>query len=155
MQCSRYSWKIFWVFFCGIGFHYYSKYWQPQLDHELYCQHELYNAFDFFAIKICIKTGVTVGHLPMKISRATKFLLDRGGTAFIKLYSTDIVFPLVQGGLEIPCRVEIQMPPPLKNRGIIDLYKSKIDLSYDSRERLCGWIVPFDKRRDREYFCSM
>ena len=71
----------------------------------------------------------------MKISRATKFLLDRGGTAFIKLYSTDIVFPLVQGGLEIPCRVEIQMPPPLKNRGIIDLYKSKIDLSYDSREK--------------------
>ena len=71
----------------------------------------------------------------MKISRATKFLLDRGGTAFIKLYSTDIVFLLVQGGLEIPCRVEIQMPPPLKNRAITDLYKSKIDLSYDSREK--------------------
>ena len=27
------------------------------------------------------------------------------------------------------------MPPPLKNRAITDLYKSKIDLSYDSREK--------------------
>ena len=56
------------------GFHYYRKYWQPQLDDELYCQHELDNPFGFFTIKICTKnTGVTVGHLPMKISRATKF----------------------------------------------------------------------------------
>ena len=27
------------------------------------------------------------------------------------------------------------MPPPLGNRAITDLYKSKIDLSYDSREK--------------------
>ena len=56
------------------GFHYYRKYWQPQLDDELYCQHELDNPFNFFTIKICVKnTGVTVGHLPMEISRAMKF----------------------------------------------------------------------------------
>ena len=52
------------------GFHYDRKYWQLQLDDELYCQHELDNPFDFFAIKICIKnTGATVGHLPMDFSR--------------------------------------------------------------------------------------
>ena len=61
----------------------------------------------------------------MEISRATKFLLDRGVTAFIKL----------EGDLEILCCVEIQMPPTLKNREIIDLYKSMIDLSYDSCEK--------------------
>ena len=72
------------------GFHYYRKYWQPQLDDELYCQHELDNPFNFFTTKICVKnTGVTVGHLPMEISRAMKF----------------------------------------------HLYKSMINLSYDSREK--------------------
>ena len=72
----------------------------------------------------------------MKISRATKFLLDRGATGFIKLYSANYcVSPLVQGGLETPCRVEIQMPPTIKNRKIIDLHKSMIDLSYDSCEK--------------------
>ena len=80
----------------------------------------------------------------METSRATKFLLERGAKAFIKLHSTNYcVSPLVQGGLEIPCRVEIQMPLTLNNREIIDLYKNMIDFSYDSREkRLCGWIVP-------------
>ena len=43
-----------------------------------------------------------------------------------------IVSSLVQEGLETPCHVEIQMPPTLKNREIIDLYKSMIDLSCDS-----------------------
>ena len=58
------------------GFHYYRRYWQPDLEDELYCRHEEDNPFDFFAIKICMKnTGETVGHLPMEISRATKFLL--------------------------------------------------------------------------------
>ena len=119
------------------GFHYHQKYWYPQLDDELYCQHELYSPFHFFAIKVCMKNAdVTVGHLPLEISRAKKFLLDRGATAFIKLYLTNYcVSPLVQGGLEIPCRVEIQMPPTLKNREIIDLYKSMISLSYDSRDK--------------------
>ena len=127
------------------GFHYYRKYWQHQLDDELYCKHEQDKLFDFFAIKVCIKnTGVTFGHLLLETSRATKFLLDRGATAFIKLHSTNYcVSPLVQGGLQIPCRVEIQMPLTLNNREIIDLYKNMIDFSYDSREkRFCGWIVP-------------
>ena len=69
----------------------------------------------------------------MEISRATKFLLDREVTTFIKLHSTNYcVSPLVQGGLEIPCRVEIQMAPTLKNREITDLYKSMIDIFYDT-----------------------
>ena len=50
----------------------------------------------------------------------------------------------MQGGLEIPCRVEIQIPPTLKNRETI---------SYDTREKDCGWIVPFDLFQ--EYPCSM
>ena len=119
------------------GFYYYRKYWQPQLDDELYCQHELENPFDFFALKIYIKnTGVTAGHLPTEISKATKSLLDRGATAFIKLYSTNY------------CHVEIQMPPTLKNREIIDLYNSMIDLSCDSPKNNL-WLDRFFRQAKR------
>ena len=45
------------------------------------------------------------------------------------------VSPPVQRELEIPCRVEIQMPETLKTREIIDLYKIMIDLSCDSHEK--------------------
>ena len=119
------------------GFHCYRRYWQPDLEDELYCRHEEDNPFDFFAIKICMKNKCeTVDHLPMEISRATKFLLDRGASVFVKLTSTNYcVSPLVQGGLEIPCHVEILMTPTLKNKEIIDVYKDMVDLCYDSREK--------------------
>ena len=89
------------------GFHYYRKYWQPQMDDELYCQHELDNPFDFFAINIYIKnTGVTVGHLPKEISRATNFLLERGAAAFIKLQSANYCLSTCTRGIRnsLSCR---------------------------------------------------
>ena len=48
------------------GVHYYKKYWNPV---ESQC-------LDYFAIKTCQKDGKIVGHLPMEISRPTKYLLD-------------------------------------------------------------------------------
>ena len=49
-----------------------------------------------------------VGHLPREISRATKFLLDRGANVTARLSSTHYRrSPLFQqGGLEIPCTVK-------------------------------------------------
>ena len=45
----------------------------------------------------------TVGHLPVEISRTTKFLLDGGAEVIVKLTKTHFRrSPLVQGGLEIP-----------------------------------------------------
>ena len=79
---------------------------------------------------------MTVGHLPMEISRPTKFLLDRAATIFVELTSTNYcVSPLVQGGLEIPCIVRILMAPTVKNRQIVDIYKDMVDLHYDTREK--------------------
>ena len=52
-----------------------------------------------------MKTGSrrTVGHLPVEISRKTKFLLDGGAEDIVKLTKTHFRrSPLVQGGLEIP-----------------------------------------------------
>ena len=45
-----------------------------------------------------------VGHLPMEISRTTKFLIDRGATVTAELTSDHYRrSPLIQGGIEIPC----------------------------------------------------
>ena len=47
------------------------------MGEELNCDHKYGNAFDCFLIKT-EKDGLIVGHLPREITRATKFLLDRG-----------------------------------------------------------------------------
>ena len=71
----------------------------------------------------------------MENSRATKFLLARGAKVIAVLTSTNYcVSPLVQGGLEIPCRVEISMPPTVKNKKIIEIYKEMVDFLYYERE---------------------
>ena len=52
------------------------------------------------------KDEIPVGHLPMEISRVTKFFIDRGATVTAELtreyYRRS---PLIQGGLEIPCKM--------------------------------------------------
>ena len=85
------------------GYHYYKKYWQPEINQVLYLSHENDNHFDSFAIKMCDAQGNTRGHLPMEISRVTKFILDRGARITTTLRLTNYRrSPLVQGGLEIP-----------------------------------------------------
>ena len=46
------------------------------------------------------------------------------------------VSPLVQGGLEITCRVEIHMPSTVKNRELIEIYEKYVDTLYYQREDL-------------------
>ena len=70
------------------------------------------NLFESLPIKMCDKRGNIVGHLPMEISRITKFLLDRGARIKATLKSTHYRrSPLVQGGLEIPCMAKVLMMP--------------------------------------------
>ena len=98
-------------------------------------------------------TGATVGHLPMENSRASKFLLDRGARVVsILTLTNNCVSPLVQGGLEIPCRVEIYMSPTVKNKQLIDIYRNYVDLPYYEREisnTLGSFIVTEEKTSSR------
>ena len=50
------------------GFHYYRKYWRPNIDEKLIYIHKEENVFDIFAIKTCLEDGRTVGHLPREVS---------------------------------------------------------------------------------------
>ena len=71
----------------------------------------------------------------MENSRAIKFLLDRGARVFATLTSTNYcVSPLVQGGLEIPCRVEIFMSPNAKKNELIVIFRKYVDVLYYERE---------------------
>ena len=59
------------------GFHCMSFNLETFHGEEMNCDHEYGNAFDCFSIKT-EKDVLIVGHLLREISRATKFLLDRG-----------------------------------------------------------------------------
>ena len=77
------------------------------------------------------KDGVIRGYLPREISRVTKFLLDRGARMTAILTSVNYRrSPLVQGGLEIPCRVKITMANTKKCDQILDRYLDLISTLY-------------------------
>ena len=103
------------------GYHYYGSIWFPEKEEQLDCSHDFGNVFYAFAIKTCKPDGTVFGHLPRDISRATKFLLDRGAQMSAILTSTDnLRSPLVQGGLEIACKVIVQLPGTVPNHLLMD-----------------------------------
>ena len=96
-------------FFLAIrGYHYYRNTSNQEELEVLQCSHELENSFDLFDINTCKPEGQIVGNLPMEIARVTKFLLDRGAVIIATLNTTNYRrSPLVQGGLEIACKVTV------------------------------------------------
>ena len=114
------------------GFHVYRASWQPEENEILECYHEQGNIWDIFAIKTCQSNSVIpVGHLPMELSRLTKFLLDRGAVIKAQLTSSNYRrSPLVQGGLEIECKIIIRMLATRKNKDILDRYKKMHNENY-------------------------
>lgn len=107
------------------GYHYYKRFWKPEQNQVLNCYHEKNNAFDRFAIMVCEigKDEIPVGHLPMEISRVTKFFIDRGGSIIAELTSDHYRrSPLIQGGIEIPCKVTAKIPGTVVNLLIMEKY---------------------------------
>ena len=94
---------------------------------------------------------LTVGHLPIEVSRITKFLLDRGAKVYLQLSSNHFRrSPLTQGGLEIPCVVFAQMPATtVRSHLLLDKYLELVkDLYADPKnEKIIGsFIVASDER---------
>ena len=113
------------------GYHVFRKIWEPVIEEELKCAHEVENECDVFSIKTCQGSGKTVGHLPRENSRATKFLLDRGATVNAKLPSEQYrKSPLFQGGLEIACIITVTMPGTVRNHMVIERYKEIVERLY-------------------------
>ena len=79
----------------------YQGIWDADLGEQLPCQREPMNSKDPFAVAV-VKSHVTVGHIPRKISSICSMFLRHGGTINCRVtasrrYSRD----LPQGGLEV------------------------------------------------------
>ena len=87
------------------GYHVYQDVWTPAVGERLQCVREEDNAEDRYAVAVT-RDGVTVGHLPRRISTLCLLFIRRGGVIRCSVtghrrYSRD----LVQGGMEIPCQL--------------------------------------------------
>ena len=83
----------------------YRSIWTPTNGEVLSCDRETGNRHDPFSVKV-IKSATIVGHLPKRISSTCSLFLRMGGSISCEVtgprqYSAD----LIQGGLEIPCRL--------------------------------------------------
>ena len=90
---------------CVRGYHVYWRVWCAVEGETLQCTREQGNSKDCYAVAVK-KDGVIVGHIPIKTSRVTFLFLRRGGSLQSTVtgrrqYSSD----LLQGGLEIPCKL--------------------------------------------------
>ena len=113
------------------GYRYYRHSWDPQDGEVLRCFHELGNIFDVFAIKTVNDKEEIVGHLPREISRVSKFLMDREASMKATLTTTNYRrSPLVQGGLEIACKVTVRLPGTVKNHLLMDIYSELVTALY-------------------------
>ena len=136
------------------GFHNYRKSWLLQPEQTLNCFSEEGNTFDRFAIKLCEKDkNETVCHLPMEISRVTKFLRDRGANLSAKLTSMHYRrSPLVQGGIEFPCVVTVSMPGAVINQLLMERYKQLVEKLYmeTKKEEILGTFLQLENSGEQD-----
>ena len=77
------------------------------------------------------KDEAAVGHLPIEISRVTKFFIDQGGSIITELTSDHYRrSPLIQGGIEIPCKVTAKIPGTVINLLIMEKYIQLVQKLY-------------------------
>ena len=112
------------------GYNYYHRFWKSKPNQNLSCAYEENNPFDLFALKICEDTNI-VGHLPIEISRASNYLMDRGASFTVQLTTTNYRrTPLIQGGLKIAAKVIATMPGTVRNDLLLEKYKEIINDRY-------------------------
>ena len=102
----------------------------------MHCIHERNNDHDRYAIAAAKLlpgrlSDSVVGHLPREISRYTRFLISRGGN--VKVTVVDSKYrrsPLIQGSLEIPVSVCIEIDFTSKNISVMERYKKLVNENY-------------------------
>ena len=102
----------------------------------MHCIHERNNDHDRYAIAATKRfpgrlSDSVVEHLPREMSRYTRFLISRGGN--VKVTVVDSKYcrsPLIQGGLEIPVTVCIEIDSTSKNVSVLERYKKLVNENY-------------------------
>ena len=81
---------------CVRGYHVYGEVWTTFMGEQLFCEQEIGNVVDRYAVAVKNDSGVTVRHLPQRISRVCSMFVQKGGgiTATVtghRRYSSDLV----------------------------------------------------------------
>lgn len=124
-------------FLCGIrGYHEYRFIWVPTLNEILHVELEPSNLHDGYAIAMKKKlpgflSESVVGHIPREVSRITHFIVVHGGRVSCRV--ADVHHrrsPLVQGGLEIPAEITVEMDLNEDNILAMKKYESLVQEYY-------------------------
>lgn len=87
-----------------------------------------------------IISGTKVGHLPTGNSCVTRLYT-------VLTFKNYWVSLLVQGGLEMPHRNDIHMLPTMKNKELIRIYYSHVDILYYQRQE-ANIVASFESEDD-------
>ena len=124
-------------FLCGIrGYHEYRFIWVPTMNEMLRVQLEPSNLHDAYAVAIKKRlpgfiAESVVGHIPREVSRITHFIIVHGGRVSCRV--TDVHHrrsPLIQGGLEIPAEITVEMDLNEDNVLAMKKYESLVEEYY-------------------------
>ena len=99
------------------GYRVYSTIWEAESGEVLTTSQERGNVHDRFAVAVK-KERLTVGHLPIEISKLCWFFIRRGGTITCEVTGTRRRSNLEQGGLEIPCNLTFKGPTTLIKKNL-------------------------------------
>ena len=86
-----------------------------------------------------------------EVSRITKFILDRGAVITTEIISGHYRrSPLVQGGLEVPCKAIVNTPPSF-NMDVLKKYEDLVQELYvePRNEEIIGTVVLLYSQNDR------
>ena len=97
------------------GYHVYKDIWSPYMHEQLRTTQELGNSEDQHAVAVIKDNGSSlsstssysndiIGHVPKEISRTCWFFLQHDGEIQCEVIGSKRRSPLIQGGLEIPCK---------------------------------------------------
>ena len=116
--------------------------WKTQEGEIFECLHEENNLYDVFSLKVWKSKNAqsVVRHLPLDISKITKFILQRG--AWVQATVTGKHYrrsPLIQGGLEAPCLATVTMAGSIMNHLLIVRYEKLLGNSISNRTMKKYW----------------
>ena len=116
------------TFLCGLrGYHEYRFTWSPSVNEVLRARHERNNRYAIAVTKQLpgFLTESVVGHLPREISRLTYFIILHGARVLVKVLDAHHrKSPLIQGGIEIPVEVTVEMAATEENRLALAKYEA-------------------------------
>ena len=114
------------------GFHVNKRNVKPEDRELLKCSHKEDNLFDIFSTKLCKSgTDAIADHLPMRISRITKFIIARGVSVTLKIIGKyHRRSHLVQGELEGPCQMTVMISRSVVNHLLLTLFEKVLNELY-------------------------